>query len=117
MIRDTFFKGLVFFIGWALSPFTWWNDAFINIPLSYLIANLLFYIMPAPFIWLVIGSYWFTNILGLFFMYLSGKSLFVSSSDRKKTIFKMAIFVAIYTLAMIYLDSKGKLLPLCVFFG
>ena len=117
MITHRFLNGLVFFLGWVLSPFTWWNDAFINIPLSYLIANLLFYIMPLPFIWLVIGSYWFTNILGIFLMYLSGKPLIVTSPDRKKTIFKMAIFVAIYTLAMIYLDTKGKLMPLCVFFG
>lgn len=116
MITDRFFNSLVFFLGWVLSPFTWWNDAFINIPLSYLIANLLFYIAPLPFIWLVIGTYWFTNMLGLFFMYLSGKPLIVSSVDRKKTIFKMVIFVALYTLAMAYLDTKGKLMPLCVFF-
>ena len=31
----------VFFVGWILSPFTFWNDAFVNIPLSYVAASLL----------------------------------------------------------------------------
>lgn len=26
------FKAFIFFIGWILSPLTWWNDAFVNMP-------------------------------------------------------------------------------------
>lgn len=40
---------VIFFIGWILSPLTWWNAQFVNIPLSYLLANLLFYIFPLHF--------------------------------------------------------------------
>lgn len=56
------FLGLV---GFMLSPFSWWNDLFVNIPIAYVFAlpfslinrNLL---LPA----LVVG-YWLTNVLGL----------------------------------------------------
>lgn len=109
-------RGFIFFIGWILSPLTWWNDAFVNLPLSYLTANVLFYIIPIPFMWLVVVSYWITNLIGLVFMYLSGKSLILSSRDRKKTIMTMLIFTAIYTLVIVYLDKVGKLVTLCVFF-
>ena len=109
-------RGFMFFIGWILSPFTWWNDAFINIPISYLAANFLFSIVPIPFMWLVVASYWITNLIGLVFMYLSGKSFILSSRDRKKTVMTTLIFMAIYTIAMVYLDKAGKLAPLCIFF-
>ncbi|MBU4343170.1 MAG: hypothetical protein KKG21_04085 [Candidatus Omnitrophica bacterium] len=109
-------KGILFFIGWILSPLTWWNDAFINIPLSYVMANLLAYIIPVPFLRLVIASYWFTNVAGLFFMYLGGKHLIASSKDRRKAILTMLIFMGIYALVMACMDKMGKLAPLCMFF-
>ena len=109
-------RGFIFFVGWILSPLTWWNDTFINLPLSYLAANVLFYIIPVSFAWLLIVSYWFTNLIGLAFMYLSGRSLILSSGNRKKTIMITLIFMTIYTMIMLYLDKIGKLMPLCVFF-
>ncbi len=111
-----FSKGFIFFIGWVLSPFTWWNDAFVNIPLSYLAANILFYTVHLNFKWLVVGTYWFTNILGLFFMYLSGKSIFAASKDKARTFFMTAGFFIIYSAIMFYLGRHGKLLPLGSFF-
>jgi hypothetical protein len=109
-------EGLVFFIGWLLSPFTWWNDAFINMPLSFLLANLLFYITHLPFAWLVIGSYWFTNFLGIFFMYFSGKYLILSSQDKMKATVFLVIFLLAYSTIMLYLDKQGKLIPFGHFF-
>ena len=109
-------KTVLFLVGWVLSPFTWWNDVFINIPLSYIIASVLFYITRLPFTRLIIASYWLTNIIGLFFMYLSGKSLSLSSRNRKKTVLTMLFFMTLYTLVMVYLNKIGKLAPLPVFF-
>lgn len=103
---------IIFFIGWLLSPFTWWNDVFVNVPFSYLLANLLFYIFHLPFRWLVIGSYWFSNFLGLFFMYLGGERIILSSRNKIRTLIFLIISLVIYSAIMIYLDEKGKLLPL-----
>ena len=109
-------RGIVFFIGWILSPFTWWNDTFVNVPLSYLVANILHYIIHIKFIWLLMVSYWFTNFLGLYLMYYGGKRLIMSSKDKIKTAMLLIIFMVIYSLVMIYLNKQGKLMPLYEFF-
>lgn len=108
--------GLIFCVGWVLSPFTWWNDVFVNIPLSYLLANFLFYLTHLKFKWLVIVSYWFTNVLGLVFMYFGGKSLTFSFKERLKATMILLGAVIIYTLVMMYLDREGKLSPLAEIF-
>jgi len=109
-------SGLLFFVGWLLSPLTWWNDAFINIPLSYLMANLLFYTTHLSFMWLVLGSYWFTNVLGIFFMYFSGRHLILSAKNRIKAAIFLTAFLIIYSVIMIHLDKQGRLLPFGAFF-
>lgn len=110
------FRVFIFFTGWILSPFTWWNDAFVNMPLSYLIANFIYYLMKLPFKWLVIGSYWFTNLLGIYFMYFGGKQLMVSSKNKSKTAILLILFIIVYSAIMLYLDKEGKLIPICEYF-
>lgn len=109
-------KGFVFFIGWVLSPFTWWNDIFINVPLSYIIANILFGISHFQFGELMIASYWFTNVIGLFFMYFGGRSIISSSKKKVQATLAMVTALLIYSAIMIYLSKQGKLLPLQTYF-
>jgi len=108
-------KRLAFFIGWVLSPFTWWNDAFVNIPLSYLAANLIYYMTRLSFKWLFICAYWSSNIIGLWMIYSSGKGLVVSSKNRTKTVVLLVFSVAIYSVIVFYLDKKVKIAPLSGF--
>jgi len=115
-IMRRLFKKLVFFAGWLLSPFTWWNDTFVNIPISYLTANLLFYLLHLPFKWLVICSYWFTNILGIIFMAYGGQDIIRTSKNKMRTGMIMAATLVIYSAVIIYLNNKGKLLPLGAYF-
>ncbi|MFH1046149.1 MAG: hypothetical protein V1727_04205 [Candidatus Omnitrophota bacterium] len=102
----------MFFLGWLLSPFTWWNDALVNLPLSYLMASVIFHYTHLPFRWLVLGSYWLTNIVGLLLMYFGGKHLILESKKRIHSILWMILFLAVYSALMIYLDCRGKLIPL-----
>jgi hypothetical protein len=48
---------MVFFVGWLLSPFTFWNDAFVNIPLSYLSAIVIVKFLRVDFLMAVLVSY------------------------------------------------------------
>lgn len=112
-----FKRGIIFFIGWLLSPFTWWNDVFVNIPLSYLIASGLFHFIHLRFGALMLGVYWATNVAGIFLMFFSGKDIVLSSKNKIKSIAVLIIFVVLYSMLMIYLDKHGKLLPLCRYFG
>lgn len=107
-----FIRNTVFFIGWILSPLTFWNDAFVNIPLSYLFANLLFRFINVNFMWLVLASYWFTNVLGLYLMYAAGKELVRSRAGVVKEILKLIGTTAIYSLIIVILAKLGILRPL-----
>ncbi|MBN1793344.1 MAG: hypothetical protein JW844_00090 [Candidatus Omnitrophica bacterium] len=106
----------VFYAGWVLSPFTWWNDTFVNIPLSYFLANILYPLIPFSFSWLVIGAYWCTNILGLCFLYFGGRGIIRTSSDRIAPVVGITVFLILYTMLALYLDSRGVLLPLGTYF-
>jgi hypothetical protein len=105
-------KLAVFFIGWLLSPLTWWNDAFINVPLSYLIASIIFYAIRIPFGRLLIAVYWCTNILGLGMMFFSGRDIILSSKNKLRSAILFIITLAGYTMLIILLDRWGRLMPL-----
>ena len=61
--------GVLAFVGYMLSPLSWWNDAYVNLPLALAFAWIigLFY-KPAFGASLVIG-YWLTNVLGFVLMH------------------------------------------------
>lgn len=63
-------KGLLLMtIGYILSPLSWWNDLFVNMPIAYGIAVLFSFIDRKLFMPALVGGYWATNVLGLFLMH------------------------------------------------
>lgn len=72
MLKKIFFS-IIAFTGWLLSPFTWWNDAFVNLPLAYLGANLMNKLLPKSFAPAFLISYWLTNVLGIALMHVGVK--------------------------------------------
>ena len=112
VIRKNLINRLVFFIGWLLSPFTFWNDAFVNIPLSYLIANLLFRLTKSDFLTLVLAAYWFTNVAGLCIMYAAGRDIGKGRVGPIKGVFSLIITGVIYSLIIIALGKLGIIRPL-----
>lgn len=56
-------------IGYILSPLSWWNDLFINLPIAYGVATLFSLIDRRLFMPAMIGGYWATNVLGLLLMH------------------------------------------------
>lgn len=105
-------RNTVFFIGWMLSPLTFWNDAFVNIPLSYLIANLLMLFIRSDFLLLVLVSYWFTNALGLYMMYIATRQIFKGRGEVVKEILKLIATTVVYSLILVALAKTGVIRPL-----
>ena len=103
---------VVFFVGWVLSPFTFWNDTFVNIPLSYLAANIMIRFVRIDFLMAVLISYWISNILGIAIMYFSGRLIIAGRKElvREAVIFAATVFV--YSIIMIVLYRTGVLKPL-----
>lgn len=107
-----FIRNTVFFIGWLLSPLTFWNDAFVNLPLSYLLANILIRLMNVDFLWLVLVSYWITNGLGIYLMYAAGKGIVRSGEGAIREISGLIITTTVYSLIIVILGRLGIIRPL-----
>ena len=107
-----FINRLVFFVGWVLSPFTFWNDAFVNIPLSYIAANLLLRIAHMSFVTAMLVCYWVSNVLGLAMMYASGRGLIKNGKDLARELAKLLLTMLLYSIVLILLERAGILRPI-----
>ena len=105
------FNRTLFFIGWILSPFTFWNDTFVNIPLAYLFANILNGLLRMRFVTLVLVCYWATNIIGLAIMYAAGKNILAKGRSALRELANLALTMAVYSAILILLHYMGMLRP------
>jgi hypothetical protein len=56
--------GALAFIGFMLSPLSWWNDLFVNVPLAVGFGWLVSLAWKPAFEYAVLAGYWLTNVLG-----------------------------------------------------
>lgn len=111
--------GLLAFIGYMLSPLSWWNDMFVNVPLALVFAWIVsaFY-RPAFSPSLVIG-YWLTNVLGFVLMH-KGAQTALANQDRKysrRDLVKDLTISLLYTLLIVGLVKCGVLKPVQGYFA
>jgi hypothetical protein len=71
-------RGTIGVVGFILSPLSWWNDPFVNFPLSYGFAWLLGRFLSLfvgvhkwLFVNLFIGGYFLTNLVGFLMIHYS----------------------------------------------
>lgn len=105
-------------IGYILSPLSWWNDAFVNIPLSYAIACVLVLFLPKEYFTLLfILAYNGTNVLGFILLHL-GVETTVGNEVRltKKNIVKYIVVSVVYTLVVYVLAELGLAKPAFEYF-
>ena len=99
--------------GYMLSPLSWWNDAFVNLPLALVSA----WVVSAPYrpafgVSLVVG-YWLTNVLGFVLMH-KGAQQMLSKELKKYSRRELARDLAIsllYTGVIVLLIHIGVLKP------
>lgn len=111
-------SGIVAFIGYLLSPLSWWNDPFINLPLSWLFASLVSLASHRLFAPAMIVGYWLTNIAGLLMM-ASGTAGVVAGDSQRHRRRQLLLSLAAatgYTLLILLLFRFGILKPLHAFF-
>jgi hypothetical protein len=110
--------GVLAVIGFMLSPLSWWNDLFVNLPLAILFGWIvsLFY-KPAFEISVIIG-YWLTNIIGLVLMQKGGEQLLTKASkpySRRALLRDFGISIA-YTGVILLLLQFSVLKPIDAYF-
>lgn len=94
------FRSAVFAVGYILSPLTWWNDLFINIPLAYLFAVLLNNLFSLDFTVLFSIGYALTNIAGIMLMKIS-----ITGISRESLIRDLFLTVIYSVIAYIVIEN------------
>jgi hypothetical protein len=109
---------LVALIGYMLSPLSWWNDMFVNVPLALVFAWVVsFFFKPAFGPSLVLG-YWLTNVIGFILLH-KGAQQVLSNETRKysrRELLKDIVISLIYTLVIVVLVKFGVLKPIQNYF-
>jgi hypothetical protein len=105
--------GVMGTVGFLLSPLSWWNDLFVNIPLAMGLAWLVALVWPAAFTGSFIVGYWLTNVLGLVMLSRGAKDLVASPSAAytRKELFKDLLIALGYTLLIVVLIKLKVLQP------
>jgi hypothetical protein len=63
------FDSLLATVGYILSPLSWWNDLFVNVPLSYAFSYPFTLIDESLFLPTFILGYWLSNWLGFILLH------------------------------------------------
>ncbi len=101
-----------------LSPLSWWNDLFVNVPLALLFAWIISFFDKSAFKVSLVVGYWLTNVLGFVLMHKGAQKL-LSDKDKKysrREIFKDVGISLLYTGVILVLIKLGVLKPLGSYF-
>jgi hypothetical protein len=105
--------GTLAFIGYLLSPLSWWNDLFVNWPLALAFAWVIGWFYKPAFTASLILGYWLTNILGFVLMQKGGAKILGEQNipySWKRLCRDLAISI-LYTLLIVALAKAGVIGP------
>ncbi|MBU4199852.1 MAG: hypothetical protein KKG09_08030 [Verrucomicrobia bacterium] len=109
--------GTLAVLGYILSPLSWWNDLWVNIPIAYAVANLAQAMHPRFFLPAFVAAYWITNLFGLILMHVGIRGAAtekIPAFNRTGTLWWLAISLG-YTAIMVALVHWGLLRPLAAY--
>lgn len=92
--------GFLFILGYLLSPLSWWNDLFFNLPFAYGLGYLASRLSPSYFLPAAIAGYWLSNVAGILLMQLGVVDVFQGkATDRnlKKELLTGVVSSTVYT--------------------
>ena len=118
--------GILAVLGFMLSPLSWWNDAFVNVPLALAFAWLVSSLCANSWretgfnVALIVG-YWLTNVLGFVLMHRGAKQLLgkppAEKITNRKELKKDLLVSLAYTVLIMLLIKLGVLKPIEGYFS
>jgi hypothetical protein len=110
--------GILAFVGFMLSPLSWWNDLFVNVPLALVFAWVVSAFDKRAFGVAVVVGYWLTNVLGFVLMHKGAQKLLTEQDKRysRRELLKDVGISLLYTGVIIALIKFGVLKPLGTYF-
>jgi len=74
--------GLLVSIGYMLSPLSWWNDVFFNLPIAIAVGYAISWLHPNGFVPGTLAGYWLSNVLGMVMMQFGATDIFLAGERR-----------------------------------
>ena len=117
MVRERLKCVLLSWVGYILSPLSFWNDAFVNVPIAYAVGLLFGLIARRFFLPGMILGYWLSNILGFVLLHKGivcmGKPQEQVWRFTRGQLIKDGILSTAYTAGIVVLVKSGliKFLP------
>lgn len=74
--------GVLVGIGYMLSPLSWWNDLFFNLPIALVVGYAVGWFNSGWFLPGTIVGYWLSNVLGILMMQFGAMDMLVSDEKR-----------------------------------
>ncbi|MDZ7958010.1 MAG: hypothetical protein RMY34_08915 [Aulosira sp. DedQUE10] len=105
-ILKTIRGGFFLVIGYLLSPMSWWNDLFFNLPLAYGFGYLCSLFSKDLLIPCAIAGYWLSNVLGILLMQAGVMDVMQNQSQErnlKKELLTGLVSSTAYTLIILAL--------------
>jgi hypothetical protein len=110
--------GVLAFVGYMLSPLSWWNDLFVNVPVAIAFAWIVSLFYKQAFAPSVVIGYWLSNVLGFVLMH-KGAQKMLSDKDTRYSRTDLLRDVGIslaYTAVILALLKFGVLKPMQDYF-
>ncbi len=105
--------GFLAVIGYMLSPLSWWNDMFVNVPIALVFAWIVAAIYKPAFMSSLVVGYWLTNVLGFVLLHKGAEQLVTDKEGRysRRELVKDVVISLLYTLLIVVLVKLSILKP------
>ena len=110
--------GVLAVVGFMLSPLSWWNDLFVNVPLALVFAWLVSLCYKPAFTPALIIGYWLTNVAGFILMQKGAENIIRETPkkySRRDLLRDVGISLG-YTALIVVLVKLGILKPIESYF-
>jgi len=110
--------GILAFVGYMLSPLSWWNDLFVNIPLALAFAWAISLFYREAFTPSLILGYWLTNVLGFILLHKGAQRVLTERSNpySRRDLLRDTAISLFYTAVIVALVRWGILKPVMTYF-
>ena len=110
--------GILAVVGFLLSPLSWWNDLFVNVPLALAFAWLASWFYKPAFTPSLFIGYWLTNILGLILMQKGAQAVVSEKRTQysRRDLIRDLLVSVLYTVLILVLVKCGFLKPIGSYF-
>jgi hypothetical protein len=110
--------GILALVGYLLSPLSWWNDLFVNVPLAVAFAWVVSFFYHPIFEPSLILGYWLTNVLGFVLLHKGAQGALSKADKRyaRRELLRDIGISLVYTAIIVALAEAGMLKPVVHYF-